>query len=199
MADLGLGAQALLVAGSGLFALGGVALGQLLSSRSRREELEHEDRRETRRQMLASYSACLALATEFDSRLDLFTPPPEGLGAAKANAELNTLLREESERTGEPLPEVAMAPLIDSATLPGLKELLARVTSSASTVQIVGSAAASAAAQDLARAQRYWLLSLERNDPAAAIDGLIQARPLLAELRQVFANEFDHPDFSLSP
>jgi hypothetical protein len=92
-----------------------------------------------------------------------------------------------------------MAPLIDSATLPGLKELLARVTSSESTVQIVGSAAASAAAQDLARAQRYWLLSLERNDPAAAIDGLIQARPLLAELRQVFANEFDHPDFSLSP
>ena len=144
---------------SGLFALVGVALTQTLSSRSRRVELEHEDRREARKQMLASYSACLALATEFDSRLDLFTPAPHALGS---NVELRTLFEEHSAKTGQPSPELAdMAPLVDSAALPGLKDLLARVTSSASTVEIVGSAAASAAVRDLVRAQRYWPLSLE--------------------------------------
>lgn len=50
---------------------------------------------------------------------------------------------------------------------------------------------ASAAVRDLVRAQRYWPLSLERDDPAAAADGLIQARPLLAEFRRVLANDFN--------
>jgi hypothetical protein len=50
---------------------------------------------------------------------------------------------------------------------------------------------ASAKVRDLVRAQRYWPLSLERDDPAAAADGLIQARPLLAEFRRVLANDFN--------
>jgi hypothetical protein len=111
---------------------------------------------------------------------------------AHSNVELRTLFEEHSAKTGQPSPELAdMAPLVDSAALPGLKDLLARVTSSASTVEIVGSAAASAAVRDLVRAQRYWPLSLERDDPAAAAHGLIQARPLLAEFRRVLANDFN--------
>lgn len=199
MADLGTGAQVGLALSSGFFALVGVALSQSLSSRSRRAELDHEDRREAQKQMLASYSVCLALATEFDSRLDLFTPAPHELGALKSNVDLQTLFDEHAAKTGEPSPELPdMAPLVDSAALPGLKDLLARVTSSASTVEIVGSAAASEAVRDLVRAQRYWLLSLERDDPAAAADGLIQARPLLAGFRRVLANDFD-PKASLTP
>jgi hypothetical protein len=81
--------------------------------------------------------------------------------------------------------------LVDNAALPPLKDLLARVTSSASTVQILGSPQSAAAARDLVRAQRAWLLSLERNDPAAAADGLIEARPLLGEFRRVLAADFD--------
>jgi hypothetical protein len=87
VADLGTGTQVGLALSSGLFALVGVALTQTVSSRSRRVELEHEDRRAARKQMLASYSACLALATEFDSRLDLFTPAPHALGALERRIE----------------------------------------------------------------------------------------------------------------
>lgn len=193
MADLGLGAQVGLAVCSGGFALMGVVLSQALSRRSRRAEFEHEERRDARRQVLASYADCLALATEFDSRLDLFTPPPHTLGAYGANSALIEKFRELSDATGQQLPDLEALgrdPLVGASVLPGLKDLLARVTASASTVQIVGSAAASTAAQELVPAQRYWLLSLERDDPVAAAEGLITARPSLQEFRQVLANDF---------
>ncbi len=184
---------ALAVAGS----LAGVWLGQVMSRRSRAFELEVAREAKVRDERLEAYHGHLALATEFDAVLDQFTAEYAQLGRDAATDALRARIGEEEiarmTANGEATERLDRAPLLANADVSDAKLLLSRCQAAAAKVKIVGPERAVVASDELARAQRAWLLALERDDPQATQKERADAQIRVRTLDSVFRACLDGP------